>query len=1765
MAKKDLQYRIDTVQSQSVASTGGSGGSGGGSGLSSSMVGLRDDNLAGITADPYGYIQLVGQDATMEVNRLNTTQMGFRVVPAEIDHNQLKSLITGHPHTQYALRSGAEEITGLWTFNRTTNPPFAVNSGATKVENLNADKLDDLEAADFLSPQYLTLAANGNLTNERVFTPGDGLSAVNAGTNGGTYTLKVGQGTLISVGQDDVGILDGANYQFIGTGSGAAATWRNVSELAGNGLAATLGVLSVNVKEGIQIDADSLRVDKAYDFTWTGTHTFQTNDVQMDVNLDFVGAQSITTTAGNLTINPAGSYLVVGADLEFTNARSITTSAGDLTLNPYTALLIPGTKVVGSTGVMDGETVVFPEFDSSFPIAGWRITETAAQGQSGLTIGAIAADELRVKVFVADETRVDRGDEYWTKSYGILAAPFSTPAIGATATITVEDSPAVTGAVFANNDWVLFRKIDITSGLTVASLWGQVSAYVPNNDDTQSWTYTHRSGPVGMDIKKGDIAIDFGVSGAALIHLSVNDLSGAPFIKMRRWAGDDPFSPANYTTYVQIGNLGSVGNSLYTPQGDGLYIRSTAGAGKFLVADNLGLQIRGADFSLWDGANEVFKIDSTAISLALGANRPTGYAVHDEVGVWMGLDAGAYKFSIGNNDQYLRWDGTNLSLAGSITITNPGDMGWVETFYASTAPGTGGTGDLWFDTDDGNKMYRHSGTDWVEIQDDGIGTALSNAATAQGTANTAVSNAATAQSTANTAITNASNAQTSANSANSLLADIAADTKLTPVEKSSVRQQWDIIAAEKTVNNAQATTFGITTENTTYNTKFQALADYLNAGVAWVSGVPNWIADANLGVTTTIVPATFRTTFQEYYDARTGLLNAVAAKARTLANSAQSTADTAVANAATAQAAADAAAAAAATAISNAATAQSTADGKIETFYATTSPGTGSLGDLWFDTDDGNKLYRHNGTIWVEVQDDGIGAAISAAAGAQATADGKVTTYYALSSSPPSSPSLGDLWYQTDTYLVKRWSGSVWSTVANAYTNTNQLTDGANLGLTASWPQLSSLPARFGDDDDPLVEGLYVTAEHLGFHTGTRWNSYLSSTGTFWLKGNQETLPDENALDAYAYQGLWWDQPNNKLNIYGRIFLNNSPEMGGTNVGGAIYVGDHGLISMGPSGTFQMHDNGTPAPDVGIKFWVDAAGYSHATIGNAAGPGYLEFDGITGDLTLKGKITITDGGDLVEPRYRPTAISISMDIETYQLEPSGTGYRLIPSEPFGFDNLAGTLMMANGERYWLEPFPAVLVTNASRFFTLYIKKYGAISGDGSIQYPGTSQLPGSPVYENVLLIYVKEATDWDNQTVEWKADRIVIADLYTSADFLEVEILTARAESSSTIITPSFIRTPHLEALSIQMGHLQGGKITLTNDVNSLWLNDHTNYIVLAAGNTAAGINNASFKVYENGSFVFGKEADGKYLKWDSATASFLVKGTVNADAGYLNNLTITGQILINDNASHDSGLYLNGGRIYWNNVGGTYNSYLSNYKIHVQDKATGSTLDIGNTSLIEGGLLDMNMYQSGETAWRHGISVKDGGNKLTSNSSLFHGESNINGSPSVNRIFDARSGRAQENDAGSYSDGYYAEMIATSGWSAGFEHDTSGVPFKGVHLEGGVVALFNQQIDNIVGTPSAGSPVVYASSNNTGRKVYVAKLAQADQIAFQVEGGSSGNAIALHADNAGIKNVSYIILKATSNDADMPIPIAGYCTYYHHEIYGLSRKHSNNVVARIT
>lgn len=118
-------------------------------------------------------------------------------------------------------------------------------------------------------------------------------------------------------------------------------------------------------------------------------------------------------------------------------------------------------------------------------------------------------------------------------------------------------------------------------------------------------------------------------------------------------------------------------------------------------------------------------------------------------------------------------------------------------------------------------------------------------------------------------------------------------------------------------------------------------------------------------------------------------------------------------------------------------TVRTTADGKNKTFYRTTEPSEAesSEGDLWFDTDDDNRLYRHTGGEWVSAAD----GRVSAVQGAvddltedldtvRTTVDGKNSITWSPDT-PSGEGKAGDTWFRTSgNNIIGHWrhSGSAW-------------------------------------------------------------------------------------------------------------------------------------------------------------------------------------------------------------------------------------------------------------------------------------------------------------------------------------------------------------------------------------------------------------------------------------------------------------------------------------------------------------------------------------------------------------------------------------------------------------------------------------------------------------------------------------------------------------------------------------------------------------------
>ena len=233
-----------------------------------------------------------------------------------------------------------------------------------------------------------------------------------------------------------------------------------------------------------------------------------------------------------------------------------------------------------------------------------------------------------------------------------------------------------------------------------------------------------------------------------------------------------------------------------------------------------------------------------------------------------------------------------------------------KIYYQNTQPGLTGNkkGDTWFDTANGYKAYVWDGTKWSAspFGSSALSDAVNSSITTAGSnASTALANAAAAKTAADQAAKDAQTAQSNASAAKTAADQAAKDLETAEKNLASVTGRVD--ATEEEIAAAQA---AVTTAQNKANAAAQAAA------------------------------------------------------------SAQSTADTAKQNAAAAQTKADSAYSLADQAKKAADTAQTSADGKNTVFYQTTQPPTTGRkpGDTWFDTDDGNRIYRWDGSKWAAAQ-----------------------------------------------------------------------------------------------------------------------------------------------------------------------------------------------------------------------------------------------------------------------------------------------------------------------------------------------------------------------------------------------------------------------------------------------------------------------------------------------------------------------------------------------------------------------------------------------------------------------------------------------------------------------------------------------------------------------------------------------------------------------------------------------------------------------------
>lgn len=462
------------------------------------------------------------------------------------------------------------------------------------------------------------------------------------------HHAAVTAGALVEVVGQQVGVAPGTAYQFIGTGSDTVPEWRNVSELAGNGLTAANGVLAVGVANtgavGLSVEADAVRLTSSSN-PGASASILATNVaglltlVQLTLS-ERLRASLIDTALGDLALSPASGITTLSSLHASTRVRTplLDTAAGNMTVSPAADLtLSPGSNLVRLAA---GRVLQSDNYASQ--TTGMRISY-AGEGD----FRYLFTDELHAKSFIADLEQALAGGQIISKSVAVLASAFTAPAAGGTATLVVRDLPSAPDmACFVSGDIVRLRQFSRAAGsLTIADCWGVVTGYVDNADGTQSWTFTRSAAPnagamtAGTVIAADAIVLDYGTTGNGFYE--VNAIDGAyglnsPYAQIVSWS-THPATGA--TVRSRLGNLRGV---FGVANEYGLYAGSgTATSDAYLRISNTEVGLYNLPLRMYTGGTERVHI-----------------AAHNDV--WIGPSSA---------DKRLSWDGSTLTVRGAINVT----------------------------------------------------------------------------------------------------------------------------------------------------------------------------------------------------------------------------------------------------------------------------------------------------------------------------------------------------------------------------------------------------------------------------------------------------------------------------------------------------------------------------------------------------------------------------------------------------------------------------------------------------------------------------------------------------------------------------------------------------------------------------------------------------------------------------------------------------------------------------------------------------------------------------------------------------------------------------------------------------------------------------------------------------------------------------------------------------------------------------------------
>jgi hypothetical protein len=262
----------------------------------------------------------------------------------------------------------------------------------------------------------------------------------------------------------------------------------------------------------------------------------------------------------------------------------------------------------------------------------------------------------------------------------------------------------------------------------------------------------------------------------------------------------------------------------------------------------------------------------------------------------------------------------------------------------------------------------------------------------------------------------------------------------------------------------------------------------------------------------------------------------------------------------------------------------------LENSTSTSAPTAPLKGELWFDAST-NQLKVYDGTSF------------------------KPTGGSKAQSSAPSNPSSGDLWLDTDDDQVYAYTGSAWQLVGPVYTS----------GQTLSGWKIETLASAGGNK---VVSSMYAGNTRVAILSKETFTPSVTQTGFAEIKAGLTLNSTLGAVfDGTNTQAAQIDV-SSTTNTSGTIIAGGNflrADASDTTSGALTITNDSG-ITLGASGelTVTVSSNDVTVAqtslDKDLKFTINDGGVTKTPITLTGATGAI---GLTGDVTVTGNLTIT--------------------------------------------------------------------------------------------------------------------------------------------------------------------------------------------------------------------------------------------------------------------------------------------------------------------------------------------------------------------------------------------------------------------------------------------------------------------------------------------------------------------------------------------------------------